>query len=224
MPARFWKYGPLLYMLIFPVLGSIYAWVDKPGGKVYLLMTAWDYAIPFVKYFALPYSVWIFYIYACLLYFFKKDLRVYYRSLLTYTVCACICYCIYSVFQTTVPRPELVGHDVFTSLVRFLYHRDEPFNCFPSIHVFSSYMVFRMTVSSGFRNKWNVTLIGVMSALIISSTLFIKQHAMLDGIAGITLVEGVLTMILVAERCWNRSVGARRSRSVSARRSRTFEA
>lgn len=216
MPFRNWKYGPLLLMLIFPMLGEIYARVDKPAEKVYHLMTSWDYAIPFVKYFALPYSVWIIYIYVCIFYFFKKDLRVYYRSLLTYAVCACICYSIYSVFQTTVPRPELAGNDVFTSLVRFLYHRDQPFNCFPSIHVFSSYMVFRLTAGSSIRNKWNVPLTGVMSATIISSTLFIKQHTILDGIAGIALVEIVLALILLAERYLNRNAGVRRSNSYGA--------
>jgi membrane-associated phospholipid phosphatase len=176
-------------------------------------MTSWDYAIPFIKYFALPYSVWIFYIYVCVYYFFRKDLRVYYRDLLIYTVCACICFGIYSVFQTTVPRPELVGNDAFTSIVRFLYHRDQPFNCFPSIHVFSSYMVFRLTASSSFRNKWNMILIGVMSGTIISSTLFIKQHAILDGIAGIMMVEIVLAVILLVEHFFTRSGGTPQNRS-----------
>ncbi|MHA6531630.1 phosphatase PAP2 family protein [Paenibacillus sp. BAC0078] len=213
MSLRNWKYTPLLLMLIFPVLGKMYAWVNKPRGKVYHLMTSWDNAIPFVKYFALPYSVWIFYIYLCLFYFFKNDLRVYYRALLIYTVCACICYGIYSVVQTTVPRPELVGHDVFTLIVRFVYHRDQPFNCFPSIHVFSSYMVFRLTASSGFRNKWNMLLIGGMSGMIILSTLFIKQHAILDGLAGIMLVEIVLAAVLLVEHFFTRSSSTPQERS-----------
>lgn len=216
MASRIWKYTPLLFMLIFPVLGAVYGLVDRPSDKVYELMTSWDHAIPFVKYFALPYSVWIFYIYICIFYFFKKDIRVYYRSLLVYTLCACVCYAIYSVFQTTVPRPDLIGNDAFTKLVRFVYHRDQPFNCFPSIHVFSSYMVFRLTAGSRFRNKWNMALIGVVSALIISSTLFIKQHAIVDGIAGITLVESVLALILLVERYLNRDVDARPSNSYGA--------
>lgn len=217
MLARYRRFWPLVFMLIYPVLGAIYAIVNKPADKVYNLTTSWDHAIPFVKYFALPYSVWIFYIYVCVIYFFMKDIRVYYRALLTYTICACICYCIYSVFQTTMPRPEVVGNDVFSQLMRFLYNRDEPYNCFPSIHVFSSYMVFRLTVASGFRNRRNLTLIGGMSSLIIASTLFIKQHAIADGVAGIVLVEIVLALILLAERRLFAKSGRRE-------RSRSFEA
>jgi len=220
MPAwltRYRRFAPLLFMLIFPVLGAIYAWVNKPVGTVRLLTTPWDDAIPFVKVFALPYSIWIVYIYVCIVYFFRKDIRVYYHSLVTYTLCALTCYWIYSVFQTTVPRPELIGNDVFTRLVAYIYRRDQPFNCFPSIHVFSSYMVFRLLLSSGFRNKLNMTLIGGMSTLIILSTLFIKQHAIADAVAGILLVEVVFSVILLAERYLVRSRSERQ-------RSSTYEA
>ncbi|WP_035155639.1 phosphatase PAP2 family protein [Cohnella thermotolerans] len=213
MLLRYKKYAPLLFMLIFPVLGELYALVNKPGPTVYRLTTPLDNAIPFVKYFAVPYSIWIVYIYACIVYFFMKDLRVYYRSLTVYTLCALACYCIYSVFQTTVPRPELVGDDIFTRLVAYIYHRDRPFNCFPSIHVFSSYMVFRMMADSGFRNKRNVAFTACMSALIILSTLFVKQHAILDGLAAIVLVEVVLAFVLAAERYWVGGQAAERRNS-----------
>ncbi|WP_237691087.1 phosphatase PAP2 family protein [Paenibacillus caui] len=176
-------------MLIFPVLGSIYALVNHPTKRVYSLVTEVDRAIPFIKFFALPYGVWIFYIYACLVYFFFRDRTSYYRSLLLYTVCALTCYAIYTVFQTTVPRPEVTGNDVFSQLVRFIYHRDQPYNCFPSIHVFSSYMVMRMILTSPARNRWNASLISTMSLLIIVSTLFMKQHVILDAISGIAIVE-----------------------------------
>lgn len=194
------KYAPLLSMLVFPFLGMMYAWTNRPDQEVFTLITAVDEAIPFVKYFALPYSIWIFYIYVCLIYFFIKEPVVYYRSLLTYIVCALLCYGIYSVFQTTVPRPMVTGSDPFSDLMRFIYNRDQPFNCFPSIHCFSSYMVMRMVWSSSFRNKLNVTLITGMSSLIILSTLFVKQHVILDAVSAILLVEIVIPLLVVFER------------------------
>lgn len=196
------KYFPLVSMLVFPILGMMYAWTNGPNEnqEVSQLITSIDTAIPFIKYFALPYSVWIFYIYVCLVYFFFKDPSYYYRGLLTYIVCALTCYMIYSVFQTTVPRPEIVGNDPFDLLMRFIYNRDEPFNCFPSIHCFSSYMVMRLVWTSPFRNKWNMILITGMSTTIILSTLFVKQHVILDVFSAILLVELVLPMIVVLER------------------------
>lgn len=196
------KYAPLLLMLVFPILGFMYALSNKPNQDQmpYNLTTAVDQAIPFIKLFALPYSIWIFYIYVCLYYFFKKDINVYYRSLVTYIVCALTCYLIYSVFQTTVPRPMVIGDDPISQLMQYIYNRDQPYNCFPSIHCFSSYMVMRMVWTSSFRNKLNVTLITGMSSLIILSTLFVKQHVIVDAIAGIFMVEVVIAVIIVFER------------------------
>jgi len=195
------KYAPLLLMLMFPVLGWMYALTNNiDNQEVYSLATTADEAIPFLKWFALPYSVWIFYIYVCLFYFFKKDVNVYYRNLMTYAISALLCYLIYSVFQTTVARPPVIGDDPFSMLMRYIYNRDQPFNCFPSIHCFSSYMVMRAVWTSSFRNKWNLTLITGMSTLIILSTLFVKQHVIMDVLGAIFLVEVVTAAIIVVER------------------------
>ncbi|WP_409343291.1 phosphatase PAP2 family protein [Paenibacillus sp. MBLB4367] len=197
------RFAPLLWMLVFPVLGWMYAFVNKPGEKVYNLVTDLDRAIPFLKIFALPYSIWIFYIYVCLVYFFLKDPAVYAKSLKTYVLCALTCYMIYLVFQTTVPRPMLEGTDPVTRLMAYIYDRDQPFNCFPSIHCFSSYMVMKALYTSNFRNKWNQTLIYGMSTLIILSTLFVKQHVILDVVAAIALVEVVYRLLSRASRVAN---------------------
>jgi membrane-associated phospholipid phosphatase len=194
------KYAPLLLMLVFPLLGLMYNWTNNTNQEVYSLVTVVDQSIPFVKYFALPYSIWIFYIYVCLIYFFKKDVNLYYRALITYIVCALLCYLIYSVFQTTVPRPLVLGSDPLSELMRYIYYQDLPFNCFPSIHCFSSYMVMRMVWTSSFRNKWNVTILTALSSLIILSTLFIKQHVIMDALAGFFLVEVVISVMVLFER------------------------
>ncbi|WP_040948893.1 phosphatase PAP2 family protein [Gorillibacterium massiliense] len=194
---RFKRFMPLLGMLIFPVLGWIYAWINHRGyQKSYSLMTDLDRAIPVIKVFALPYSVWIFYIYVCLVYFFFKDPAVYRRSLITYTISALICYSVYLVFQTTVPRPEITGNDPITWVLQFIYNRDEPYNCFPSIHVFSSYMVMKALYKSNFKNLTNQILIYGMSTAIILATLFIKQHAILDVVSGILLADFVYRILL----------------------------
>jgi membrane-associated phospholipid phosphatase len=93
------------------------------------------------------------------------------------------------VFQTTVPRPEVVGNDPISKLMQYIYNRDKPFNCFPSIHCFSSYMVMRLIWKSPARNWVNIILISGMSLLIIASTLFVKQHVIMDVVGAIALVE-----------------------------------
>ena len=196
VPDKLRRLAPLLGMLMFPVMGMFYALVNGARGTVHTLVTPLDTWIPFVKFFALPYSVWIFYIYLCLLYFLKKDRKVYYECLVTYAVCAMTCYGVYLVFQTTVPRPVLTGDDPFTNLVRYLYRRDQPFNAFPSIHCFSSYMVIRALAKSGFKNKLNRVLIYGMSTTIILSTFFVKQHVVLDALSAFLLVEIVHRLVV----------------------------
>lgn len=195
MNRYFKRLAPILIMLIFPFLGTLYHWVNQPRANVFSLMTDLDNAIPFLRFFALPYSIWIFYIYACLIYFFIKDMKVYFRTLLMYVLCTLLCYFIYSIFQTTVPRPFVMGNDVLTRLILFIYNRDLPYNCFPSIHCFSCYLMMRTIYKSSFRNRLNQSLIYSMSSLIIISTFLIKQHAIIDALAGFLLVEVVYLFI-----------------------------
>ncbi|MWC27842.1 phosphatase PAP2 family protein [Paenibacillus sp. MMS18-CY102] len=190
-------FAPLLLMLVFPVLGYLYKVFNQPDHEVYSLVTSFDKATPFLRAFVLPYSVWIVYIYICLVYFFFKDRTSYYRGVLMYTLCALTCYMIYSVFQTTVPRPEVIGDDVFSQLMRYVYERDRPFNCFPSIHCFSSYLMIRLLAVSPARNKLNRTLIYGMSSTIILSTLFVKQHVLWDVIGAVALVEVMYLLVIV---------------------------
>jgi hypothetical protein len=193
------RIAPLLIMLVFPFLGMLYQWVNQPKGNVYSLMTNLDHVIPYVRFFALPYSIWIFYIYVCLIYFFIKDVKVYYRTMLIYILGTLICYFIYSVFQTTVPRPYITGDDFFSRLTSLIYNRDLPYNCFPSIHCFSCYMMMRAIYKSDFRNTWNQTLIYSMSSLIIVSTFLVKQHSVIDALGGFLLVELIYLFIARVE-------------------------
>ncbi len=195
MRVKLWRIAPLSAMLVFPVLGMLYGLVNGPHGQVHSLATKWDVMIPFIKIFVLPYSIWIFYIYACLVYFYFKDPAVYYRSLITYAISAIVCYAIYLTFQTTVTRPIVIGDDLLSRMLAYVYGRDEPFNCFPSIHSFSSYMVMRELYKSGFKTRWNQLLIYGMSVTVILSTLFIKQHVLLDIVAAIVLVETVSLLV-----------------------------
>lgn len=190
----FWnwrKYSPLFALLVFPVMAGIYAYVNKPAEKVYSLVTDLDRATPFVPFFAVPYLLWIFYIIVCLVYFYRKDPRTYYVTLATYVICASVCYGIYLSFQTTVPRPDIAGTGFFDDLMRYVYQRDRPFNCFPSIHCFSSYLMMKALAKSSFGTLTNRAVIYGMSLTIIASTLLVKQHVILDALSAILLVECV---------------------------------
>lgn len=180
-------YYPLLLLLIIPLLSLVYVLLNQLPLRVNNLYTDLDHAIPFVKGFILAYMVWMPFLYLTLVYFFFHDRSAYYQTLIAYTGSVLICYAIYLIFQTTVPRPELVGTDWLSRFVQFVYTNDAPYNCFPSIHCLSSYLLLRAAAKSRSIPRKAKLLIGIIAWLVIISTLFVKQHVVLDAAAGIML-------------------------------------
>ncbi|MGC4377912.1 phosphatase PAP2 family protein [Fictibacillus sp. Mic-4] len=190
---------PLSLMLSIPLLHLIYEHLNNGDDGARILVTTIDLHIPFLKVFIIPYVFWYVYLFIMFTWLCFADRPVYYKTLLSLTIGMGICYIIYYFFQTTVPRPEVTGTDLLSSMVKLIYGSDQPFNCFPSIHVFSSYLMILAIRHSQLKNRWNVTLITSISWLIILSTMFVKQHVVLDGIAGILLGNTLFTIIYYFE-------------------------
>ncbi|RJE87493.1 phosphatase PAP2 family protein [Paenibacillus sp. 1011MAR3C5] len=178
---------PLWMLLAIPTLGLIYTLINQEPVQVWMLYTDLDDLIPFMKIFIIPYAIWMPFLYLTLIFFFFKDRPTYYRTLLAYVISVLICYAIYAIFQTTVPRAELEGNDLLSWLVQFVYTNDAPFNCFPSIHCLSSYLLFRAATQSKEIGSGTKIGIGIITWSIILSTVFVKQHVVMDVFAGIML-------------------------------------
>jgi len=131
-----------------------------------------------------------------------KEKEEYYRVLISMNIGLVFCYIIFYFYQTTVPRPTLTGNDIFTKLVNMIYSHDEPYNCFPSVHVLTTYVVMK-GANVVIRNKFTIMAIDIIGSLIILSTQFVKQHVILDLIAGIVMVEVVYRIVVVV-----REIGA----------------
>jgi membrane-associated phospholipid phosphatase len=185
----------LSYLLTIPVMGFIYTLLNTSSRQVHSLNTHMDQHIPFIQAFIVPYMLWMPFLYLTLVYFCMKDRNMYYCTLLAYNVGVLVSYGFYMFFQTTVPRPEISGEGLISQMTAFLYRADQPFNCFPSIHCMSSYLLFRALFTSSIKNKRNLTLIGSSAFIIILSTLFVKQHVVLDAVGGVILAE-VLTRLV----------------------------
>ncbi|EIT85725.1 hypothetical protein A374_07819 [Fictibacillus macauensis ZFHKF-1] len=204
---------PLTSICILPFLALFYPLVNHAGsGDVYSLESTFDKAIPFSPIFAVPYLLWTAYIYGTLIYFFFKDKKTYFKALFTYAAGLVICYAIYSFFQTTVGRPIVVGTAFPENLVLWIYENDAPFNAFPSIHCFTSYLMIRIVTHSPILTKWNYRIILTSSSLIILSTLLVKQHVLLDVMGALLLAEAVC---FLAERNWATAPAMKTKREIS---------
>ena len=186
---------PLSFMIAFLLTGALYPIFNTDSRGVYSLVTEFDKMVPFVKEFIIPYITWYPFLGLGLLYFFFKDKDIYYKVIISLIVGMLISYGTYLVFQTTVPRPELAGNDLFTKLISNIYKQDKPFNCFPSLHVLETYTIIKGVKASADRNKLIDFITVFVGSLIIISTQFIKQHVILDLIFAIILAEIVFNLV-----------------------------
>lgn len=185
----------LALLLSIPLVKTIYFLLNNPGRGAVSLVTDIDRNTPFIKEFIVPYISWYVFVFAVLIYFCFKDRKIYHSSLIAINLSLLICYVIYIIFQTTVPRPQLAGNDIFTQMVEFIYSIDRPFNCFPSIHCLVSFILIMGINRSKIKNRINFGIITGISVSIILSTFFIKQHVILDAIAAILLGRAVFNLV-----------------------------
>jgi len=76
-----------------------------------------------------------------------------------------------------------------------VYKADQPYNCFPSIHVLSCYLMMKAIYKSSIKNRVNQAVVYSNSIIIILSTLFVKQHVILDVASGILVGELVYRLV-----------------------------
>lgn len=158
-----------------------------------------DDLIPFWTAAAVPYLYWYFYVVftGIVLFFYKKG-KYYIRFTGSMTLAVFISAIIYIVFPTHVPRPVLEGNDIFTVIMRYVHTIDAPYNCFPSMHVFYSFICFWFLLYYR-KNSLVFNLFNILSfAVSCAATLLTKQHYVPDVIGGIAI--GALCCYIFREK------------------------
>lgn len=157
-----------------------------------------DDMIPFCEYFIVPYVLWSPLLALMGVYLILRDgegFRRYIWTLaLTFFASALICVLLPNGQDL---RPAVMEREnAFTWLVQFTYGIDTNTNVLPSVHVVGVMSaLFALWHTPGLR-KWYWRLGGTLiGSLVIISTLFVKQHAVLDILAGL-LLSGMAYVII----------------------------
>ncbi len=192
-------YWPI-HFLWYEIIRVVYADVS-----VLYIYSPLDDKIPFCEWFIIPYVFWYVYIALVLVYSLSRGKREFIRADLLLTGCMLLP----MIFCTLVPngielsmRPDfsLLGRDNFAiDLVKSIYEADSPpRNVMPSMHVSVAWaLMFAVLKSEGLKNRHALKIGAVVMSILISlSTVFIKQHSVLDVFAGIA--TAVLVFILVS--------------------------
>lgn len=140
-----------------------------------------DSKITFIPYFVVFYFIWYFLLILVPLLILKYDKKVFDRYMVVSIIYSIIEGMIFILFPTTMDREPLVIDSVFTWLIDIIYKLDTPVcNLFPSAHcAFSILFIISILDVKEIKKNYKVLII-VTSVLIILSTVFIKQHVVID--------------------------------------------
>lgn len=180
----------LLHMTIF--------WGTKAimGGAVHhSIPVSFEDAIPFapewVTIYTATFIFWMLGLVVCM----TRERELCFRMFTGLYIAELICAVFFIALPTVIDRPDAAGSLYYDRLLAQLYAADQPTNLFPSMHCMFAYMVFRGFMIAKL-DKPVVIGSGLFAALVCASTVFVKQHFLLDTFAGIILGEVAVVLSL----------------------------
>lgn len=176
-------------------------WLENREVQYHMVSSEWDRLIPFCEYF----------IFLC------KDQGESMRFVASF----CTAMTVFLLVSYFYPnghelRPEMEGDGVFIAAVRLLHRIDTSTNILPSMHVFvtvaNSIALLRQQELR--KRRGFVPCVWAGSILIILSTLFLKQHSIIDVVLALLLNVVCYVLFykcsLYGRRCNNRYEVVRR--------------
>ena len=174
-------------LLFWPVFGILFALAERGGLPVtyHPVYVPLDDRIPFCEYFLFAYLFWFAFLIGMLAYtiFFDQPAfrRMMWFIILTYSVTIAI-YFLYPTCQELRPV-EFPRDNALTRFIRWFYVFDTNTNVCPSIHVMGALAVLCTAWHcKGFQHPGWKWAFGVSALLICLSTVFLKQHSVVDVI------------------------------------------
>lgn len=165
-------------------------------STIHIMHCSLDDVIPFCEYFIIPYISWFLYIaVACMLVLLKGTDSEYVKLGISLILGMSLSLTICMIYPNGLNlRPdEFPRQNIFSHLVSLIYSSDTSTNVFPSIHVFNS-LAIHISISKlkALENyKWVKNSSLILCILICLSTVFLKQHSVLD-VLGATILTLVL--------------------------------
>lgn len=192
--SRLWQpgYRHLKLLLYWPAFGAAFFAVERLWIRedYFPISCTLDSAIPFCELFVLPYLFWFIFLAGIHLYAMLYDTASFRKLMKFIAISYSIALVIYIVFPNCQElRPAVFPRDnVLTRFMAGFYQFDTNTNVCPSLHVIGSAAVLSCAWHSkhfstlGWRAAFTVT------ALLISvSTVFLKQHSLVDVLVALPL-------------------------------------
>lgn len=187
----------VIYMVAYLILFFIVERLTE--DNYHLIHMSLDDRIPFCEYFVIPYFCWFGYVAGFVVYFIFVDKESYWPMfwfLVTGMTLFLIVSFVYPNGHELRPT-EFARDNVFTRMVANLYETDTATNILPSIHVYNSLGIHIAVRKSKRLSRHRAVQIAseILCILIIMSTVFIKQHSMVDVISAFALAAVMYVLI-----------------------------
>lgn len=181
---------PLVFSFVFNCL--VYSGSRAVAGSWYHhnIESNLELRLPFLPQFLIIYfGCYIFwaanYILAA-----RQDREEVYRFFTADFISRCVCLVIFLAYPTTNTRPVIEGSGFWDLLAGWLYSIDAADNLFPSIHCLVSWFCFLAVKGQKKIPIWYKAVSFILAVLVFLSTLFTKQHVIVDVAGGIFLAQG----------------------------------
>ncbi|MDD3218291.1 MAG: phosphoesterase [Lachnospiraceae bacterium] len=186
------KYRHGIVFIYVPIYMIFFSYLEKHITRFHVIHTTLDKYIPFCEYFIVPYLLWFFFIAGTVAYFFFKASRKEFYQLIGFLFTGMTIFLIVSAIYPNghFLRPTEFSRDnIFIHMVQGLYSIDTSTNVLPSIHVFNTLGAWTaIKRCESLKNRHGIqTATRILSIAIILSTMFLKQHSIVDVACGMVM-------------------------------------
>lgn len=159
--------------------------------ELHIINVPLDNVIPFCEFFIIPYMLWFFYVMgACIYMFLKGTDSEFLKFALSLVIGMSLALTICMIYPNGLTlRPDYIPDNFCGKIITILYSTDTSTNVFPSIHVYNSLAVnFALLKCKALKGHTVIkTLSTILCIAICLSTVFLKQHSVVDVLGGILL-------------------------------------
>ena len=180
---------PLVFSFIFNCLVYSGSRMIAGGWYHHNIETGLDRSLPFVPQFLVVYfGCYLFWAVNYILIARQERHRVY-QFFTGDFLSRCICLVFFLVYPTTNTRPVITDAGLWNQAALWLYSVDAADNLFPSIHCLVSWFCFLGIKDQKRIPAWYKGVSFVLAVLVFLSTIFTKQHVLVDVAGGVILAQ-----------------------------------
>lgn len=185
------EFSHLLLLLYWPLYGIAFLLLERfVSADYHYVECSLDSYIPFCEFFVIPYYFWFVFLIGMILYSMLFNIETFKKFMWYIIITNTITLLFYAIYPTAQNlRPAVFErHNIFTVIVGKLYNFDTNTNVCPSLHVINSVAVLLAAwQDENFRTPFKRFLFIAATVLISLSTVFLKQHSVIDIAAAVIL-------------------------------------